>query len=1039
MVVTSYGRAGSEDLATAIGAAKAGVALAPVTVIVPSNFAGLAARRILGSGLLGGSGIANVNFFTAFRLAELLAVGRLRGRRPLTNPILGSAVRATLADEPGQFRNVRDHQATEQALSAAVGELSNVSGRGLEAISAEGGFAGSVVKIHHAVRDRLGSFHDEAEVARAATHRSDLAEALSPFGPIIWYLPGVTTAPLASFMGSVCQVASATVIVALSGTPRADAQVRRSLRIAGLELAGGAAGRDTPLASHFLSVTDADEEVRQVVREVVGLVEAGTPLDRIGVFHPVPDPYVRLLEQHFAAAEIPANGPSRRRLSESVAGRVLLAALRLPAERWRRDRVVALLSNGPIRDGEDFARPAAWDALSRQAGVVIDLRDWHAKLGTHRTWLEHQRSEGEQLGHTRRVEHLDRDLADVDALGAWVERVAAAVGAVGEAVSWQERATQGVELLRVLLGPPHRLGSWPEAEQVAFEQVEAALDRLSALDELEPEPSLAVFTRALTTELSVARSRSGRFGEGVVYGPLATAPGHDLDAVFVLGCAEGILPAPRREDALLPDWARELTGGDLTPRLGELHEQHRLFLAALAAAPVDRRWLLFPRGDLRSSRRARPSRWLLPSVSALTGNVLRGTDFEHETPHGLVEIASHAEAIATATHSASLLERDLGEVWDFVRNHGGRAVDHDAAAGVRRGLELQHARAGAAFTAFDGNLAGQALPTTDDHPQSASRLETWARCGFRYYLRSVLDIGDRDDPERVVEISALDRGSAMHAILEAFYVDAVEAGAPAPDEPWSDAQRARALELAQQTFEGLEQRGRTGRAVLWGSQQTELLASIGEFLTKDDDHRQRHRAVPHLFEQAFGLDGEAAVEIPIANGRSLRFRGYIDRIDRTEGMPGRFIVSDYKTGSGSQYPKKLDSEPDPTLAGRLLQLGLYAEAAHQLLGATSVDTRYWMVNPKAKYQRIGYEWSDERRARLHEVVATIVDGIESGVFAAAPGEWDAFRRTYDECVYCEFDPICPRDRAEHAAQKLDAPELEVRVSLTHKPDQEVDA
>ena len=92
-----------------------------------------------------------------------------------------------------------------------------------------------------------------------------------------------------------------------------------------------------------------------------------------------------------------------------------------------------------------------------------------------------------------------------------------------------------------------------------------------------------------------------------------------------------------------------------------------------------------------------------------------------------------------------------------------------------------------------------------------------------------------------------------------------------------------------------------------------------------------------------------------------------------------------------------------------------------------------MVNPRANYQRMGYEWTAEHRARLVEVVSTIVDGIETGVFAAAPGDWDSFRRTYSECAFCEFDPICPRDRAEHAADKLTAPELSVRVALTAKP------
>ena len=127
IVLTTHGRPATKALARAVAAAKVDGPLSPVTVVVPSNFAGLVARRMLGGGTLEttGHGIANVNFFTPFRLAELVAVGQLRGKRPLTNPVLGAAVRQTLADDPGVFGRVRDHQATELAVAAAVGELSD--------------------------------------------------------------------------------------------------------------------------------------------------------------------------------------------------------------------------------------------------------------------------------------------------------------------------------------------------------------------------------------------------------------------------------------------------------------------------------------------------------------------------------------------------------------------------------------------------------------------------------------------------------------------------------------------------------------------------------------------------------------------------------------------------------------------------------------------------------------------------------------------------------------------------------------------------
>src|SRR3954447_8944335 len=71
-----YGREAAQALRASIAAAKAGEPLAPVTVVVPSNHVGVAARRLLATGALGpvsgGIGLVAVTFVTPYRLAELL-------------------------------------------------------------------------------------------------------------------------------------------------------------------------------------------------------------------------------------------------------------------------------------------------------------------------------------------------------------------------------------------------------------------------------------------------------------------------------------------------------------------------------------------------------------------------------------------------------------------------------------------------------------------------------------------------------------------------------------------------------------------------------------------------------------------------------------------------------------------------------------------------------------------------------------------------------------------------------------------------------
>ena len=115
--------------------------------------------------------------------------------------------------------------------------------------------------------------------------------------------------------------------------------------------------------------------------------------------------------------------------------------------------------------------------------------------------------------------------------------------------------------------------------------------------------------------------------------------------------------------------------------------------------------------------------------------------------------------------------------------------------------------------------------------------------------------------------------------------------------------------------------------------------------------------------------------------------------------------------------------------GTLLQLGIYAEAALQQLDATEADAHYWMINGDVAFARFGYRWTPERRQRLIDVVTTIVDGIDAGIFPAVPGEWNNFRNTHENCTYCEFDRVCSRDRGEHAEAKVGAPELRIRERL----------
>ena len=1029
--VVALGRPATEALGRRIADARRGHPLDPVTVIVPSNTAGLSVRRLLASSGLAGPGLANVGFVTPFRLAELLGSSALGGRRPLTNAVLASAARAVLASEPGMFAEVAGHRATQAAVVGLYAELSRALPGTSAAIAAGGARGAEVVRIVRAVAGRLAGHHDEDDLAVAAARRvaGDPSVAAS-LGAVVWHLPERLSPAMRRLVGTVLRATPSSVVVGLTGADDADGAVRAACAELGIALDPSTTVA-VPRADRVVSASDPDEEVRAAVREAMALAEAGTDLDRMAILFPTPEPYARTLLEQLAAAGIPHNGPGTGRLADTVAGRTLLAALALPASGWRRGDVIALVTAAPVRSAGAAVSSTRWDALSRAAGVVAGLEDWRRKLAAHAAALGAATADP---GATVPAGPAG-DVVAVEALGSFVDDLAGRLEALDRGRSWAERSATARALLTHLLGPEHRRTAWPDAEADAARRVDAALARLVVLDEIEPQPTSAAFELAVAAELDVRTGRVGRFGEGILVAPLAAAVGLDLDAVLVVGMAEGTCPSFRGEDALLPDDDRTLAlAGELVTRQQRLADQHRTLLAALAAARSSRT-LLFPRGDLRDRRSRLASRWLLESAAHVAGRPLYSSDMDTLGPPVVEVVASFAAGIADAPVHAAAWERDVAALARHVAA-GGDVADHPLAdRHLGRGLRCHRAREGSAFTAWDGNVSGVAVPSpTTGTPLSASRLETWASCPFRYFLAHVLRLSERDDPEDLVEIDPAERGSLVHEVLERFVGEAIArpGGPPAPAEHWGDEDRRRIRAIAEEAFATREAAGLTGRPLLWRRTQREVLADLERFLEEDDARRAALGVRPLSVEMGFGTDGEPPLVLPLRDGRALTLRGRADRVDAD--ADGNLVVLDYKTGRDG-YARLGD---DPVLAGTTLQLGVYAEAAQARHGGGAVDSEYWMTSSKGGFARRGYPWTDERRERFLDVVGVIVDGIESGTFPARPGPYDPFFGRHESCGSCDFDAVCPRDRDDHEQAKAGAPELSLLALLQPPPgDEEV--
>ena len=127
-------------------------------------------------------------------------------------------------------------------------------------------------------------------------------------------------------------------------------------------------------------------------------------------------------------------------------------------------------------------------------------------------------------------------------------------------------------------------------------------------------------------------------------------------------------------------------------------------------------------------------------------------------------------------------------------------------------------------------------------------------------------------------------------------------------------------------------------------------------------------ALKRLDQVEYGFDG---VSYPLPDGRQVRFRGAVDRIDEAED--GTLTVIDYKTGKTDDY-RDLSSR-DPHQRGTHLQLAVYGSAVGQLLGRAGVDARYWFVTARGDFQRIGYPVTPPVLAEVGHAIGAIVDDV----------------------------------------------------------------
>jgi ATP-dependent helicase/DNAse subunit B len=657
----------------------------------------------------------------------------------------------------------------------------------------------------------------------------------------------------------------------------------------------------------------------------------------------------------------------------------------------------------------EFGRRRASDLLRflrGPSGVAPHSVDWlerairRGRVGSAATALELWEKDGREPPH---------DLARLRRAAGSRGELAAAVGRLAATMASRPYRGRGD-------GPTLEPGDGVELRAAA--RIADALVELSELGELAPAPE----ELAATIEELRFRAWSGPVAGRVRIADPYRLRAARFDHVFIASLQDGEFPRRGRSgDPFLSEGQREALG--LERRRDAEAEERYLFYTCLSL-PRRRLFLSYRDSDENGVAEARSP--LLDDVRRLLSppppdgqpdpvedSITWARDLA-QVVHPVAEAPSEDElARAIAAHGPSAdtaaLLRAAGASGEIEARVAGRI------AGARSAEAAARAPGPLSNPAALESLAGVTA-------YGGTTLEEFDLCSYRWFIDHELDPQLLDPtPEPLVQ------GGLMHKVLERLYRER-PGGDPLP----------RPASLPSWVARGRELLGEARAERELGSHPAEL--AIGQrvesllvrFLAEESE-RDAGGFEPWLLEARFGEQDDA--ERPVLEIDGWGLHGAIDRVDR-DGA-GRAVVLDYKV-AGSVTPRAKFVEKAK------LQLQLYLLAVAEHWGATAVGGLYHPLKgtsgrrPRGvvldeaavelgSYRLYAGDIVDEaglerELADARDRAGAIVARMRGGDIRRDPGP-PAPLRNHDVCpTFCQFAPICRRDRAPAMEEDAEAEE-----------------
>ena len=480
---------------------------------------------------------------------------------------------------------------------------------------------------------------------------------------------------------------------------------------------------------------------------------------------------------------------------------------------------------------------------------------------------------------------------------------------------------------------------------------------------------------------------------------------------YVVGCDSQLFPGGSTQNPVLLDVELEAISKDLMPSSEQLKE-NLYRMASLLSSLRGRVTLSFSSFDVLDNRDSFPSSILLQVYRLLSGNP--GTDYSDlmaalGSPSGYVP---------------SLEPIDSIDFWirSFFTADGLKKADSSTIAlypGLSEGLKAMESRQSNKVTEYDGKIVtsgGDLDPRENrDIVMSASGIEKLAACPFSYLLYYVLKVRPLDEviAKKGEWLDSMQRGKLLHDLFYEFMKDIT-----GKDEKPSVKSHQKLIErLAEKIIKTYKDEIPPPAESVYEQERKQLLKTALVFLRVEEEYCRQ--CTPLFFELAFGFGEDRQsdlcmkepVEISIGNGKSIRLRGRIDRVDKIGEHD--YEIWDYKTGSTYGH-----TDNGCFSGGKTLQHALYALAAEIILKGTGRDkapkvkrSGYFFPSEKGTGKRLARSRNDKA---LGEILNSLCDIMKAGLFMPSNDN--------NSCTFCDYKGVCDGNAVAMAKTKLENPE-----------------